>query len=73
MAAYELEIRRYGRHWAVYENGALLAVCCYRKGARAIVGRLSRKEGDGGELDRGPEEDAGRLLSEGVGPPDFSG
>lgn len=28
------------RRWAVSEDGELLAVCCYRKGAFTIKGRL---------------------------------
>jgi hypothetical protein len=26
--------------WAIYENGQLLAVCCYRKGAFTVKGRI---------------------------------
>ena len=38
-----IEIRRYGtRNWAVYEGGELLAVTVYKKGAMAIVERLTR-------------------------------
>lgn len=38
-----IEVRRYGkRNWAVYEGGELLAVTVYKKGAMAIVERLSR-------------------------------
>ena len=33
-------ILRYGRFWAVYENGDLLCVCVYEKGARSVVVRL---------------------------------
>lgn len=36
--------RRYGRHWAVYENQALLCVVLYKKGARAVIERLARAD-----------------------------
>jgi hypothetical protein len=36
-----LTITRYGRFWAVYQSGALLAVCVYLKGARAVVAAVS--------------------------------
>jgi len=34
-------IERYGRYFAVYENGVLLCVTVYKKGARAVVQRLA--------------------------------
>lgn len=34
---FKVEVRKYSeRTWAVYVNGELLAVCCYRKGAFAV-------------------------------------
>lgn len=36
----EFEIERYGRYWAVYEDGGLLCVTVYRKGARAVIARI---------------------------------
>jgi len=37
----EFEIERYGRrHWAIYEDGLLLCVTVYRKGARAVIARI---------------------------------
>lgn len=42
-----MTIERYGRRfWAVYEAGALVCVCVYLKGARAVVARL-QTEGQG--------------------------
>jgi hypothetical protein len=34
-----ISVRPYGRHFAVYEDDTLLAVCCYRKGAAAVKER----------------------------------
>lgn len=36
-----LRIERRGRFWAVYESEELLCVTVYRKGARAVVHRLT--------------------------------
>jgi hypothetical protein len=50
-----LRLARYGRRfWAVYEDDALLCVTVYKKGARAVIERLARKEKDQGR--RPPEE-----------------
>lgn len=35
-----LTVRKHGRHFAVYEGDTLLAVCCYRKGAEAVMERI---------------------------------
>ena len=35
-----ISIHRHGRHFALYEDETLLAVCCYRKGAEAVKRRL---------------------------------
>ena len=35
-----LTVTRYGRFWAVYRAGELLAVTVYKKGARAVVAAL---------------------------------
>jgi hypothetical protein len=43
----ELTLQPYGRFWAVYERGALLCVTVYKKGAHAVIDRIStgaRKE-----------------------------
>ena len=32
---------RYGRYWAVYEDGSLLCVTVYKKGANAVIERLA--------------------------------
>lgn len=32
---------RYGRYWAVYEDGSLLCVTVYKKGASAVIERLA--------------------------------
>lgn len=36
-----IRMERRGRFWAVYENGTLLCITVYRKGARAVVARLA--------------------------------
>jgi len=49
-------VRPYGRRrFALYEDGLLLAVCCYRKGAEAVkerieqlTGRIAELEGESG-------------------------
>lgn len=38
----KISIEKYGRFWKVIENGELLAVCVYKKGAEAIVARLKK-------------------------------
>ena len=35
-------IRKYGRYWAVYDGATLVCVCLYKKGALAVVRRLSQ-------------------------------
>jgi hypothetical protein len=36
-----MQIRKHGRHWAVYDhNGQLIVVCVYKKGAAEVVRRL---------------------------------
>jgi len=62
----EFEIERYGRHWAVYEDGALLCVTVYRKGARAVIARIiedAGKENSTAEVPTRPEP-RGSLRSE---------
>jgi hypothetical protein len=39
-----IEIRRSGRHFALYERGALLALVCYKVGALAVKGRIEALE-----------------------------
>ena len=40
-----IAIEPYGdRYFALYEDGALIAVCCYRKGAEAVKQRLQELE-----------------------------
>ena len=36
-----IQIERRGRFWAVLENGGLLCITVYRKGAEAVVARIS--------------------------------
>lgn len=44
-AAGEFRIERYGRRfWAVYEDGKLLCVALYKKGAVAVVRRIAGAE-----------------------------
>jgi hypothetical protein len=53
-----LTYSRYGRrYWAVYESGDLLCVTVYRKGALAVIERVSRK---GGRRPRGGPTARGR-------------
>ena len=35
-----LEIRRYKRHFALYEDDTLIAVCLYKLGAEAVKARI---------------------------------
>lgn len=35
-----IAVRRYGRHFAVYEEDTLVAVCLYKKGAEEVKRRL---------------------------------
>ncbi len=37
-----LEIRPYGRFWSVTENGELLCVAVYKKGANAVKARIEQ-------------------------------
>jgi len=39
-----LEIQRYNRYWAVYDNRDLVCVTVYRKGAEEVVKRLKMVE-----------------------------
>lgn len=39
-----VEPYRHTRYWAVYEDGELLCVAVYKKGARAVKARLDRAE-----------------------------
>jgi hypothetical protein len=43
-----IDVERYRdtRYWAVYENGELLCLTVYKKGARAVKTRLERAERD---------------------------
>jgi hypothetical protein len=63
----ELEIERYGRrYWAVYEDGLLLCVTVYKKGARAVIARIvegAGKENSTAEVPIRPEP-RGSLRSE---------
>jgi hypothetical protein len=57
-----LRFARYGRRfWVVYEDEALLCVTVYRKGARAVIERIARKEKEGGQAPGGPEAPAGGM------------
>jgi hypothetical protein len=39
-----MQIRKYGRYWAVYDaDGTLVCLCVYRKGAEEVVRRLQSK------------------------------
>ncbi len=38
----DVTIRRYGRHWAVFDdNGGIVCVTVYKRGAQAVVDRLA--------------------------------
>lgn len=39
-----LEIQRYNRYWAIYDNRDLVCVTVYRKGAEEVVKRLKMVE-----------------------------
>ncbi len=39
-----MEIRKYGRYWAVFEGEALVCVTVYRKGALEVIRRLERMQ-----------------------------
>ena len=40
-----MRIEKRGRHWAVYdEEGTLVCVCVYKKGAQEVVRRLQKAE-----------------------------
>jgi hypothetical protein len=42
-----VRIEAYGRHWAVYDAGGdLVCLAVYRKGAREVVRRLSKRHGE---------------------------
>ena len=36
-----VRISKYGKYWAVFENEILLCVCVYKKGAEAVLARIS--------------------------------
>ena len=36
-----LSLRKYGRFWAVYDQGTLVVVTVYKKGALEVIQRLS--------------------------------
>ena len=36
----EFAIKRYGRHFALYQAGELVCVCVYKKGAASVLARL---------------------------------
>ena len=38
----DFAIRRYGRHFALYQAGELVCVCVYKKGAASVLARLAR-------------------------------
>lgn len=35
---------KYGRFWAVYEGEELICVTVYKKGAKAVIARISKAE-----------------------------
>lgn len=35
-----MEIRKYGRHWAVFEEGKLICITLYKKGAEEVVRKI---------------------------------
>lgn len=39
-----LEIQRYNRYWAIYDNRDLVCVTVYKKGAEEVVKRLKMVE-----------------------------
>lgn len=51
-----LRLARYSRRfWAVYEDDGLLCVTVYKKGARAVIERIGRRETEGGQAPGGHE------------------
>lgn len=44
-----ISVRPFGRHYAVYEDEALLAVCVYRRGAEAVRDRVEGLLGRNGQ------------------------
>jgi hypothetical protein len=40
-----LTLQKYGRFWAVYEQGTLVVVTVYKKGALAVIQRLETRQG----------------------------
>lgn len=54
-----IEIRRSGRHFALYEAGALLALVCYKVGAIAIRTRIEALEQQVASLRERPPENLG--------------
>ena len=36
-----MEVRRYGRYWAVYDGTVLVVVTVYKRGAQEVVRRLA--------------------------------
>ena len=47
-----IRIERRGRFWAVYENGHLLCLTVYRRGADAVVARIADRSGGNGDGSR---------------------
>ena len=44
-----IRIEKRGRHWAVLEDGQLLCLTVYRRGARAVASRLADSSGVNGD------------------------
>ena len=47
-----IRIEKRGRSWAVVENGQLLCLTVYRRGARAVAARLANRSGADGNGSR---------------------
>ena len=62
-----LEIRRYKRHFALYEGDTLIAVCLYKLGAEAVKARIETLERRLNEQPRQPSDPPVRDTSS-VGP-----
>ncbi len=60
-----MEIRRHGRHWAVYDaEGTLVTVTVYRKGAAEVMRRLTGMQANAS----GPRDTSSNDTASGGGP-----
>lgn len=68
-----IEVRRVGRHFALYERGALLALVCYKVGAVAVKGRIESLEQQLANLrERWPEAQSHETSASATGEPPWN-